>query len=89
MEQLSFIKDTLEERIKKQMIKAVNKGILPGTIVIFDDNEKDRNIVLGLYLGNENKIEARLMSESGNSYMSYPVLSDRLKVIGFYEKLGE
>ena len=89
MEQLSFIKDTLEERIKKQMIKAVNKGILPGTIVTFDDNEKDRNIVLGLYLGNENKIEARLMSESSNSYMSYPVLSDRLKVIRFYEKLGE
>ena len=89
MEQLSFIKDTLEERIKKQMIKAVNKGILPGTIVTFDDNEKDRNIVLGLYLGNENKIEARLMSESSNSYMSYPVLSDRLKAIGYYEKLGE
>ena len=89
MEQLSFIKDTLEERIKKQMIKAVNKGILPGTIVTFDDNEKDRNIVLGLYLGNENKIEARLMSESSNCYMSYPVLSERLNVIGFYEKLGE
>ena len=89
MEQLSFIKDTLEEQIKKQMIKAVNKGIMPGTIVIFDDNEKDRNIVLGLYLGNENKIEARLISESSSSYMSYPALSERLKIVGFYEKLGE
>ena len=86
MEQLSFIEDTFEECIKKQMFKAVNKGIIPGAIVIFDNNKNDRNIVIGLHLGSENKIEARLMSESGNSYMSYPALSDRLKIVEFYEK---
>ncbi|WP_302653794.1 hypothetical protein [uncultured Clostridium sp.] len=88
MEQLSFIQieKTLKDKITKQMKIALNKGIIPGAIVCFDNNKNDRNIVIGLHLGSENKIEARLMSESGNSYMSYPALSDRLKIVGFYEK---
>ena len=52
MEQLSFIIDTLEESIKKQMLKAINKGIIPGAIVIFDGVKQDRNIVIALSLGN-------------------------------------
>ena len=51
MEQLSFIEDTFEECIKKQMFKAVNKGIIPGAIVIFDNNKNDRNIVIGFTFG--------------------------------------
>lgn len=86
MEQLSFIIDTLEESIKKQMLKAINKGIIPGAIVIFDGVKQDRNIVIALSLGNENKIEARLMSEDKKSFLSYPALSDRLTVVDFYNK---
>lgn len=85
MEQLSFIEESLQENVIKQMQKAVKKGIVPGAIVIFDNDKKDRNIVMNLFLGSENKIEVRLISESGCSIMSYPALSDRLSVVDYYK----
>ena len=85
MEQLSFIEESLQENVIKQMQKAVKKGIVPGAIVIFDNEKKDRNIVMNLFLGTENKIEVRLISESGYSIMSYPALSDRLSVVDYYK----
>lgn len=85
MEQLSFIEESLQENVIKQMQKAVKKGIVPGAIVIFDNEKKDRNIVMNLFLGSENKIEVRLISESGCSIMSYPALSDRLSVVDYYK----
>lgn len=85
MEQLSFIEESLQENVVKQMQKAVKKGIVPGAIVIFDNEKKDRNIVMNLFLGSENKIEVRLISESGYSIMSYPALSDRLSVVDYYK----
>lgn len=85
MEQLSFIEESLQENVIKQMQKVVKKGIVPGAIVIFDNEKKDRNIVMNLFLGSENKIEVRLISESGYSIMSYPALSDRLSVVDYYK----
>ena len=38
MEQLSFIEESLQENVIKQMQKAVRKGIVPGAIVIFDND---------------------------------------------------
>lgn len=49
MEQLSFIEESLQENVIKQMQKAVKKGIVPGAIVIFDNEKKDRNIVMNLF----------------------------------------
>lgn len=85
MEQLSFIEESLQENVIKQMQKVVKKGIVPGAIVIFDNEKKDRNIVMNLFLGSENKVEVRLISESGYSIMSYPALSDRLSVVDYYK----
>lgn len=85
MEQLSFIEESLQENVIKQMQKAVRKGIVPGAIVIFDNDKKDRNIVKSLFLGSENKIEVSLISESGCSVMRYPALSDRLSVVDYYK----
>lgn len=85
MEQLSFIEESLQENVIKQMQKAVRKGIVPGAIVIFDNDKKDRNIVKSLFLGSENKIEVSLISESGYSVMSYPALSDRVSVVDYYK----
>lgn len=85
MEQLSFIEESLQENVIKQMQKVVKKGIVPGAIVIFDNEKKDRNIVMNLFLGSENKIEVRLISEIGYSIMSYPALSDRLSVVDYYK----
>lgn len=85
MEQLSFIEESLQENVIKQMQKAVKKGIVPGAIVIFDNEKQDRNIVMNLFLGSENKIEVRLISESDCSIMSYPALSNRLSVVDYYK----
>lgn len=85
MEQMSFIKDNLKESITKQLKKAISKGIVPGAIVIFDNDKLDRNIVKSLYVGNENKLEAALISESGCSFIGWPALSERLTVVGFKE----
>lgn len=85
MEQLSFIEESLQENVIKQMQKAVRKGIVPGAIVIFDNDKKDRNIVKSLFVGSENKIEVSLISENGCSVMSYPALSDRLSVVDYYK----
>lgn len=60
MEQLSFIEESLQENVIKQIKKAVRKGIVPGAIVVFDNDNKDRNIVKSLFLGSENKIEVSL-----------------------------
>ena len=62
MEQMSFIKDNLKESITKQLKKAISKWIVPGAIVIFDNDKLDRNIVKSLYVGNENKLEVVLDS---------------------------
>ena len=67
------------------MQKAVKKGIVPGAIVIFDNDKKDRNIVKSLFIGSENKIEVSLITESGYSVMRYPALSDRLSVVDYYK----
>lgn len=83
MTQVGFIKDNLKESIIKQMKKAINKGIIPGAIVIFDNDKSDRNIVKSLYIGNENKLEAILVTESGCSFIGWPALSERLTVVGF------
>ena len=85
MEQLSFIEESLQENVIKQMQKAVKKGIVPGAIVIFDNDKKDRSIVKSLFIGSENKIEVSLISEGGYSVMSYPALSDRLSVVDYYK----
>ena len=75
----------MQENVIKQIKKAVRKGIVPGAIVVFDNDNKDRNIVKSLFLGSENKIEVSLVSEGGSSVMSYPALSDRLSVIDYYK----
>lgn len=85
-EQLSFLEQSVKENVINQMQKAVNKGIVPGAVVIFDDDEGDRNIVTSLFLGHDNKIEVRLMNEAGNSYMHWPANSKRLTVVKFYNE---
>lgn len=83
MEQLSFIEESLKESITKQMKKAINKGIVPGAVVIFDKDNKYKYAVMNLFIGNEEKLQAKLINETG--LMSYPALSERLTVVGFYK----
>ena len=88
MEQLSFgfIEKTTRENIISQMKAAVNKGIVPGAIITFDDpNDKYKYLVMNLNIGNDEKVNATLRSESGFTLMSYPANSERLIVVGFYK----
>lgn len=85
-EQLSFLEQSVKENVINQMHKAINKGIIPGAVVIFDGEETDKHIVTSLILGHDNKIEARLMNETGDSYMYWPVNSKRLTVVKFYNE---
>ena len=85
-EQLSFLEQSVKENVINQMHKAINKGIIPGAVVIFDGEETDKHIVTSLILGHDNKIEARLMNETGDSYMHWPVNSKRLTVVKYYNE---
>ena len=85
-EQLSFLEQSVKENVINQMHKAIKKGIIPGAVVIFDGEETDKHIVTSLILGHDNKIEARLMDESGGSYMHWPANSKRLTVVKFYNE---
>lgn len=82
MEQISLLKESFKEKITKQMKKAINKGIIPGAIVIFDGDYKQEYIVMNLSIG-DNTLNARLKSD--NCIMSYPALSERITSIGFYK----
>ena len=64
------------------MKKVINKGIIPGAVVIFDKDNKCKYEVMNLFIGNEEKLQVKLINESG--LMSYPALSERLTVVGFY-----
>ena len=85
-EQLSFLEQSVKENVINQMHKAIKKGIIPGSVVIFDGEETDKHIVTSLILGHDNKIEARLMDENGGSYMHWPANSKRLTVVKFYNE---
>ncbi|MBD7914539.1 hypothetical protein H9660_05220 [Clostridium sp. Sa3CUN1] len=71
------------ENVKNQMKKAINKGIVPGAVVIIDGSNKHKYSVLNLFLGSEEKLYVQLISELG--MMSWLALSKRLSVIGFYK----
>lgn len=85
MEQLSFIQNekTLKDKISKQMLIALKKGIIPGAIVHFDENKKKCYEVFDLVIDNDLNLAARLKDEG--SQMSWRADSDRLHVIGFHE----
>lgn len=83
MDQLSFIDESLKESITKQMKKAINKGIIPGAVVIFDEDDNFKYTVMHLFIGNEEKLQVKLTNELG--LISYPALSERLTVVGFYK----
>ncbi|WP_099330011.1 hypothetical protein [Clostridium paraputrificum] len=85
-EKLSFLEQSVKENVINQMHKAINKGIIPGAVVIFDGEETYKHIVTSLILGHDNKIEARLMDERGGSYMHWPANSKRLTVVKFYNE---
>lgn len=82
MEQISFIEELLQEKITKQMKKAINKGIIPGAVVIFDEDYKIKYTVINLTI-NDDTLQARLISDT--CIMSYAALSERLTVVGFYK----
>ena len=82
MEQISLLEETTKEKITKQMKRATNKGIIPGAVVIFDDDYKNKYTVVNLTI-NDNTLQARLISN--NCIMSYDALSERLTVVGFYK----
>ncbi len=65
MEELSFIDESLKESIKKQMKKAINKRIIPEAVVIFDGDIKFKYTVMNLFIGNEEKVHAKLTNELG------------------------
>lgn len=80
MEQISFIEESLHEKITKQMKRAIKKGIIPGAIVIFDEDYKQEYTVMNLSIS-DNTLNVRLISDT--CMMSYPALSERLSVIGY------
>ncbi|MBD7914232.1 hypothetical protein H9660_03645 [Clostridium sp. Sa3CUN1] len=73
----------LKESVINQMKKVIKKEIVPGAVIIFDKDDKYKYIVMDLFIGDEGKINARLKNEHG--LMSYPALSERLTVVGFYK----
>lgn len=83
MEQLSFISETLQEKIEKQMKIALKRGIIPGVVVIFDGDNKCKYVVMNLFINNEENLAVKLISN--NCMMSYMALSERLSVVGFYK----
>lgn len=80
--EVNTMKLSLKESITIQMKKIINKGVIPGAVVIFDKDDKYKYVVMDLFIGNEEKIHAKLISEHG--LMSYLALSERLTVVGFY-----
>ena len=64
MEHLSFIQieKTLKDKITKQMKIALNKGIIPGAIVCFDNNKNNCYEVFDLIIHNDLNLAARLES---------------------------
>lgn len=74
---------SLKESITAQMKKSINKGVIPGAVVTFDKDYKYKYAVMYLFIGNEGKVHAQLTSDLG--LMSYPALSERLTVVGFYK----
>ncbi|EOU1465723.1 hypothetical protein VOI00_001848 [Clostridium perfringens] len=72
-------KETLQEKMKKQLYKAIKKGIVPGAKIIFDNDRTEvweiwyihmlSGGVLGIYIN------------SRNCSMSWEALSSRIKVI--------
>lgn len=83
MEQLSFISETLQEKIEKQMKIALKRGIIPGAVVTFDGDNKCKYVVMNLFINNEENLSVKLISS--NSMMNYMALSERLSVVGFYK----
>ena len=85
MEQLSFIQieKTLKDKITKQMKIALNRGIIPGAIVYFDQNKKNCYEVFDLIIDNDLNLAARLRDKG--SQLSWRADSDRLHVIGFHD----
>lgn len=79
-------KETLQDKMKKQLTKAIQKGIVPGAKVFIDKNEKDIYTVLGIYCGSGEVLEVRLMSLDGSLVMPWNALSSRLTVIEWEEK---
>lgn len=74
---------SLKESIKNQIKKAINKGVMPGAVIIFDKDDRYKYEVMNLFIGNEENLRVRLMNEFGLT--SYPALSERLTVVGFYK----
>lgn len=74
-------KETLQDKMKRQLRQAIKKGIVPGAKVSIDKNEKDIYIVLHLYCGSGEVLEIRLMSIDGSSSIPWNALSDRLTVV--------
>lgn len=83
MEQLSFISETLQEKIAKQMKIALKRGIIPGAVVIFDGDNKCKYVVMNLFINNEDNLAVKLISN--NCMMSYKALSERLSAVEFYK----
>lgn len=83
MEQLSFISETLQEKIEKQMKITLKRGIIPGAVVIFDGDNKCKYVVMNLFINNEENLAVKLISN--NSMMNYMARSERLSVVGFYK----
>lgn len=83
MDQVCMFEEPMKEKISNDIIKAVQKGIIPGAIIIFDNNYKYKYVVRDLGIGNELKLEARLVSESGRTFENWLALSDRITVVGY------
>lgn len=83
MDQLSMFEVPMKERVSKDIVKAVRKGIIPGAIVIFDNNNNYKYTVISLGIGSELKLQVLLISETGMSSESWLALSDRLTVVGY------
>lgn len=81
LEQLCMLEETFKESMMKQMKQAFKKGIVPGAMVCFDKDINDVYKVINLHCNNENKLAMLLINKSGNSMMSWPVLSDRVSVV--------
>lgn len=81
IEQLGFFKESIEEKITKQMQIAIKKGIVPGASVILDNDKSIIYTVRNLNIGNDNDLTAYLHSKT--HIISWKVTSESLTSLRF------
>lgn len=80
MEQLSFISETSNKNIIKQMKKVISLGIVPGAKVSIDGDLKYIYTVYNINLKNKDTLQLTLVCEK-TGMISWNALSERLRVV--------